>query len=146
MAATPLRNYTTEVPASTSIQRIEDLLVRAGARNINKEYDGFGNVTSISFIIEIDELKLPFRLPAKVDAIFSWLRKRYPNGKESNQRIQASRICWKQLYEWVHLQVSMIEIQQLEKMEAFFPYILDIQHQQTVYEKTKAGKFKALLQ
>lgn len=146
MGSTPLRNYTNEVPANISIQRIEDLLVRAGALNINKEYDSAARVLSISFIIAIDDLRLPFRLPAKVDKIYGWLRRRSPKAKEETLRTQASRICWKQLYEWVHLQVSMIEIEQLEKMEAFFPYILDIQKQETVYEKLRNTHFKHLLQ
>lgn len=143
--ATPLKNYTTEVPAATSIGRIEDLLVRAGALNINKTYAN-GRVEALSFILQIGDEQIPFRLPAKIDKVALWLRKRSPKAKEETIQTQAARITWKQLQEWVHLQLSMVEIDQLEKMEVFMPFLLDIAKNMTLFEKTKGHQFQALLQ
>jgi hypothetical protein len=140
-----LKNYTTEVPAARSIEGIERLLVSFGARNIMKEYDGFGEVESISFILEMDGMKLPFRLPGRKDKVFKWLKSKKPKSNDKLLKEQAARIAWKQQHEWVHLQLSMIEIEQAEKLELFFPYLYDVSKRETYYEKLKQGNFKALL-
>ena len=138
-----IKNYTTEVPASRSIDNIEKLLIDFGATNINKQYAN-GQCTGIAFIVEMDGMKLPFRLPAKVDNIFRWLKKKRPNSQEKTLKEQAVRVSWKLQHEWLHLQLSLIEMDQLEKMEAFFPYLLDIRQDLTYYEKLKSEGFKQL--
>lgn len=45
-----IKNYTTEVPASRSIENIEKLLMQSGATNIMKEVKD-GSISSISFLI-----------------------------------------------------------------------------------------------
>lgn len=141
---TTLKNYSTEVPAGRSIDNIESLLIRAGASNIMKEYCAM-QVASISFMLTIEGNKVAFRLPAKVQEVFVWLKKQRPKSPDKSLLEQARRVTWKQLHEWVHLQLSMIEIKQLEKVEAFFPYILDVPNNETFYEKIKKDHFKALL-
>ena len=140
-----LKNYTTEVPANRSIENIEKLLVSAGATNIMKEYGPSGNCSALSFILVMKNMKLPFRLPAKVQNVFVWLKKRKPQTSDKNLLAQAERIAWKQQYDWVHLQLTLIELDQAEKLELFLPYLYDIQKGETYYEKIKAGGFKALL-
>jgi hypothetical protein len=39
-----IKNYTSSVPSDKSILQIERILIDMGARNIAKEYDGFGKV------------------------------------------------------------------------------------------------------
>lgn len=140
-----LRNYTTEVPANKSIENIEKLLVSFGASNIMKEYSPEGNVTAISFIIPMEGMKLPFRLPAKTDKVFKWLLKNKPRSSEKLLKAQSERIAWKLQHEWVHCQLSLIELDQADKLELFLPYLYDIQKGQTYYDKIKSGGFKALL-
>lgn len=94
-----LKNYTTEASAVSSIERIEKLLIDYGATNIMKEYSPDRRVAAISFIIEMQGMKLPFRLPAKVKEIFVWLKKKYPARKDMGLLQQAERICWKQMYD-----------------------------------------------
>lgn len=140
-----LKNYTTEVPATRSIENIEKLLVMAGATNIMKEYGPTARCAAISFIMEMDGMKLPFRLPAKVQEGYTWLKKRRPNSKDQTVLDQSERMVWKQMHEWIFLQLSQIELQQMEKLEAFFPYLYDVSQGETYYGKLKAGKFKNLL-
>ena len=139
-----LKNYTTEVPAQRSIDYIEKLLVEAGASNIMKEFES-GSCSSISFLIDIGGQKLPFKLPAKVQNCYVWLKKKKPNSKDTLLLAQAERIVWKQMHEWVFLQLSLIHLDQLEKLEAFFPYLYDMQKQQTFFQKVKENGYKALL-
>lgn len=145
-----LKNYTTEVPASRSQDYIEKLLVEFGATNIMKEYADLPHLagkrcTTISFIVEIDGYKLPFRLDAKVPNVATWLRRKKPKATIKTIHEQAERIAWKQQHELLHLQLGQIEMTQLEKLEVFFPYLYDIQLEKTYYQKVKEGNFKALL-
>lgn len=140
-----LKNYTTEVPASKSIAAIESLLVNFGARNIMKEYGPSSNVVAIAFILEMDGMKLPFRLPANVQNVYLWLKKQKPKSSDKLLLAQAERICWKQQCEWVHLQLSLIEINQAEVLELFFPLLYDVKKNLTYYQQVKENKFKALI-
>jgi hypothetical protein len=147
--AIKLKNYTTEVPASRSIDNIERLLVDFDASNIMKEYEELQQLpgkicTSISFIVEVEGMKLPFRLPANVQKVATWLKKQKPQTTPKTIAEQANRIAWKQQHEILHLQLGQIEMNQLEKLEVFFPYLYDIQNRQTYYQKIKEGGFKQL--
>ena len=139
-----LKNYTTEVPASRSIEAIEKLLFEFGATNVMKTAEA-GKVRSISFIVDVDGHKLPFRLPGKVKEAFTWLRRKKPNSKDETILAQAERMVWKQLHEWVHLQLSQIELSQMERLEAFFPYLYDVQSEETYFERVKKGGLQNLL-
>lgn len=140
-----LKNYTTEVSAAKSIEAIERLLISFGASNIMKEYSPQKNIAGISFIIECKGMKLPFRLPAKVKEIYVWLRQKYPQRKDTTLLELAERVCWKQMWEWVHINLSLIELEQAETLEVFFPYLYDVQGQKTWYEQQKSSNYKALL-
>lgn len=145
-----LKNYTTEVPASRSIDYIEKLLVEFGATNIMKEYQDLTPLagkrcSSISFIVDMNGQRLPFRLPANVEKVKKWLRKKKPNGTDKTIAEQAERIAWKQQYEILHLQLGQIEMEQLEKLEVFFPYLYDISRNETYYQKLKSNGFAGLL-
>lgn len=139
-----LKNYTTEVSALRSIDLIEKSLIDFGASNIMKEYDQ-GKARSLSFIVEVEGMKLPFKVPANIGNVAKWLRKQKPNAADKTIQEQAERIAWKQQYEIIYLQLSQIEMTQLEKLEVFFPYLYDVANQKTYYQKIKEGKFKALL-
>jgi hypothetical protein len=140
-----LKNYTTEVPAARSIENIEKLLASFGASNTMREYAPDQTVAALSFIVDMNGMKLPFRLPAKLPNVYKWLRKKKPNSAEKTVREQAYRIAWKTQHEWVHLQLTLIELDQAEKLELFLPYLYDVQKQETYYQKIKGGGFKALL-
>jgi hypothetical protein len=147
--AIKLKNYTTEVAASKSIDLIEKLLVDFGASNIMKEYEelpGYvGKIcSSISFLIAIEQVKMPFKLPANAHKVAKWMKKQKPNSSAKVIAEQSYRIAWKQQYEILFLQLSQLEMDQLEKLEVLFPYLYDVQNQQTYYEKLKAGGFKQL--
>lgn len=145
-----LKNYTTEVPASRSIDNIEKMLVEFGCSNIMKEYTDLpplpGKIcSSIHFMVEMSGQKLAVKLPANVHKVYAWLKKKRPTMTDKSRAEQANRIAWKQQYEILHLQLGQIETDQLEKIQVFLPHVFDIHNQQTFYEKIKTGKFTALL-
>ncbi len=143
-----LKNYTSGVPAAKSVAMIEHLLVQLGAERIHKGYIG-GNLKSISFSIKVGENVIPFQLPANVDAIDAYLLNQYrrsPNNTQrENARAQAERTAWKLMYEWVHIQASMIEMNQAEFIEVFLPYAYRADKDKTFFELLKGEGYKQLM-
>lgn len=142
-----IRNYTSSVPTNRSILQIEEILLSMGATHIAKEYDGFGNVSSIMFSIRQGDGAVPFKLPAKCDALKKYFLQQYRRPskvQEDAAFAQAQRTAWKNVKEWVELQATMIKLQQIEFMEAFVSYAWSIEKGQTFYEQVKGSGFKQL--
>ncbi len=142
-----IRNYTSSVSADKSILLIERCLISMGATNIAKEYQD-GKTLAISFAIKNGEGIIPFRLPGKVGPIKKLLLSQYrrPTQSQTQQcQEQAERTAWKNVYEWVAIQATMIQLEQVEVIEVFFPYIYDMGRQQTLFERAKESNYKALL-
>lgn len=144
-----LKNYTSQVPASRSISYIEQKLAQNGARQILKTYDDNGRCSGICFVIPIDGIDMPYKLPAKVaeceKVLTSNLTRRSKPEKRKKIPAQAERTAWKILSDWVEAQMAMIELAQVEPMEVFLPYVYDYQKEQTFFEAIKAKGYKVLL-
>lgn len=142
-----LKNYTSEVPASSSMGKIEKLLVEIGANHINKEYRDKVCV-GLTFLITYNSQTVPFKLEARVDACFKVLWKEISRPKEGTRErcmMQAEKTAWKILCDWVEVQCSMIMLEQAEILQMFLPFVYDMRSNQTYFEKLKAGGYKALL-
>lgn len=139
-----LKNYTTEIPARTSQERIETLLVDFGATNIMKEYQD-GRVKAIAFRVVIENVPFAFQLPGNVKACYIWLKKKSPKRTDKTLMEQAERLAWKHQWEWLYIQLTGIELAQLEKIQALLPYSVDPANGKTFYEKLKDSKFQNLL-
>jgi hypothetical protein len=142
-----LRNYTSSVPADQSVTNIERKLVAHGATRIMKEYDGYGNVSAISFQKSLvgDQL-VSFKLPANVDAVYTLFLKQKKGSQtqaaKSNLYQQAKRTAWKNVSDWVDIQMTLIALQQVQFTEVFLPYMLI--GRDTVYQRFSRDNFKAL--
>ena len=144
-----LKNYTSEVPAVRSIQRIEDMLITNGARQVLKDFDpDTRQLSGLAFIIPVNGTDVPFRLPARIDrveAILRSQRRRPPTETQARTiREQAQRTAWKILCDWVDAQMALVQLQQVDVCEVFLAYVYDVRKQQTYYERIAAGGFKAL--
>jgi hypothetical protein len=148
-----IKNYTSSVPASTSMARIEEMLVAAGARDIHKSYDSSGSCDAMIFVMAIINLAQPlyFKLPAKVEqcnnALWEAYKKTVKKPSEAMRqtiKAQAGRTAWKLMHDWVELQLSLIQLEQIEPMEAFLPYVYNRETRQTFFEHAKQKSFKQL--
>lgn len=156
-----LKNYTTDVPVSVTLHRIEQVLLEAGASAIQKEYGPEAKVLAVTFHIDTAVGKQVIRLPANeemaLEALWldyvdgdelqadgnscvSWSRKK----KRKHEFIQqAQRTAWRIVKDWVEVQMSMIHLKQAELMQVFLPYLYD--GKRTYYEALKDSKFAGLL-
>ena len=143
---TELKNYTSEVPVERTVSRIEAVLMKAGADGITKTYRE-GELFSIGFTIPgaTKGSSMTVRMPARVDAVERVLTgevRRPSKATKERVRRQAARTAWKLMQDWIEVQVSLIELQQVDVVQVFLPYLHD--GQQTFYENIKAGSYKAL--
>ena len=143
-----LKNYTSTVPAVTSMGRIEKALVSAGATNISKTYED-QVCTAITFRMIIkDHVPMFFQLPAKVEPCFKVLYAEVKRPRPDTKRLireQAERTAWKIIADWVEIQLSMIMLEQAEPLQVFLPYAFDPESNMTFYDRLKEKGFKALL-
>lgn len=142
-----MKNYTSTVSVLKSILHIETVLIKNGALNISKTYDGFGAIESIYFQLDCSGTPYSFRLPANVNACKEALKKIKENGgltRTPTSRIkdQAERTAWKIISDWVDIQLALIEMEQAEFLEIFLPYVSD--GNTTFYQKLKTEQFKLL--
>ncbi len=124
----PLLNYTTEVPAARSVQEVQGILAAHGARRVLTEYDKEGQITGISFQIELRSgEELGFRLPIRPEAVLKVLERQRmanPRLRKTWDRQQAVRIAWRIAKNWVEAQMALLETEQVTLEEVFLPYMV----------------------
>jgi hypothetical protein len=134
----------TSVPAEKSAAEIEALLQRHGAAKMGKEYAN-GRITSMYFEMATPEGSFPFRMPVKVDAVYTiFTRNRVLSQSQQARYEQAERTAWRIAREWVKGQLDMIQTQMVTLTEVFFPYML-IENGQTAFEVFRDGGLSALM-
>jgi hypothetical protein len=119
---------TTQIPAERTAGEISLLLVKSGASQISTEYDASHKIRALRFILGVQGRPTVFSLPVRCEPIFNRLQKqraRLSNrtAKTGEDRAQAERIAWRQLFRWVQAQLALIETGMVEAGEVFMPYI-----------------------
>ncbi|MBI5598409.1 MAG: hypothetical protein HY890_01575 [Deltaproteobacteria bacterium] len=141
-----LRNYTSSAPVERSTAGIERLLVDAGATHIARSYADNALVGFI-FTIEVSGKPITFKLPANPAAVKRLMEKGIKRARPGTARRlqeQAARTAWKLLHDWVHVQLSLIQMGQADAVQIFLPYAYDALKNETIYDRLKANGFKAL--
>ena len=154
-----LKNYTSEVPTSQTVYRIEQVLIKCGAAGISKEYASTaGEISAVSFQIETPNGKVSIRLPVDVESAWQALWLDYVDGDKLNEKgdaiqyyssrkkkrkidfkEQAQRTAWKIVQDWVEVQMSMIQLKQADTLQVFLPYVITSTGE-TMYKRiTNAG-------
>lgn len=156
-----LKNYTSNVPVSQTIHRIEQVLLQCGVTGITKEYGPEQEIAAITFTVIFDKTtRYTIRLPANKQAAWDALWKDYAGtdisadgksvcfgSRKHKTRIefkeQAERTAWKIVQDWVEVQMSMIQLKQAEFGQVFLPYVWD--GKETTWEKVQRIGFANLL-
>lgn len=120
-----LKNYTSGIPASKSVMRIEHQLAMHGAQSVVKQYHNT-KLEAVSFFMNISNVLRPFRLPARTDTVYKVLRsniKKPHKGTLKKLEEQAERTAWKIISDWIDAQMALVELQQADMAEIFMPYM-----------------------
>jgi len=130
----------TGISAEKTASEISQILSRSGlVKYIQFEYDG-GDVSGLSFIIMNGETRVPFRLPARVDAMLRAMTKDKKTPRHLCNTDQARRVAWRQLLRWVQAHIALIEVGMVDMKEVFMPYIIG-NGGKTLYEIAENNQF-----
>lgn len=139
----PILNYTTDVPAERSINQIQNMLTKKGARRIMTENDGEGNVIGFAFQIIGPDGMMSFKMPVNVEAVYKVLikNKNYRGWNDEarykeNNMAQAQRVAWRILKDWIEAQMAILETEMVTLDQVFLPYAVT-RLGKTLYEEMK---------
>lgn len=149
-----IKNYTSNVDASKSMTKIEELLIEIGATNINKQYEN-KICTGITFLLPSPfggdggglQQNLPFHLKAQVEECFAILWKDVKRPRSDTRATlmqQVNKTAWKILSDWTEIQCSMILLGQAKPLQMFLPFMYDMKSNETLFDKVSSGKMKLL--
>lgn len=149
-----VRNYTTQINTEKTIMEIEQILLKFGAVNIFKEYQG-SKISGLMFTIFKDMRKIPFRIPMAIEKTRDIVARAVDEGKlprrylsEPLRSEQGERIAWRIIKDWIDSQLSLLEMQFADAIEIFLPYAYNVIENKTMYQKfiEKADQYLALEQ
>lgn len=150
MIRNTVRNYTSTVPPERSRERIEEMLVEAGAQFIGKMVSN-GKVTGVTFQLMQGGHPLMFRVPCRVEAVKKLLTppslRTWNSGYKTRMaaiEAQAERTAWRLMHDWVAVQLALIRLGQVEVLEVFLPYAYDSLRNKTFFEDMRDSGFKLL--
>jgi len=135
---TPIKNAQSVMSISKIFDIIKKTLVTHKARHITESYDDNGRINAIEFVLLINGLEYPFRLPARVQAVEKIL---YTNVFLSKtQKEQAYRVAWANIRDWIAAQCALIDTQMVKPEEIFLPYMI-ARDGRTFYEVMNERQF-----
>lgn len=144
-----IKNYTSSVPASSSINKIENALVEIGATNINKVYENkiCTGITFLYFDVKMNQT-FAFRFKAQVEECFNvfWKDVKRPRNDTKQKTLeQANRTAWKIVCDLVEIQCANVLLGQATPLQMFLSNTYDHKSNETLYEKVINGKANLLL-
>lgn len=146
-----IKNYTSDVPAGVTINRIQNLLIEAKVNGITMEYGPSSEVVALCFHVMLDR-SYSIRLTANVDGVQDTFWKEYcgddrtdgvrcfarSGGKKKLKkdfRQQAERTAWRLQEDWVRVQLSLLQLQKVDFLQVFMAYLWD--GKQTFYQRMR---------
>jgi hypothetical protein len=142
-----VRNITTNIAPEKTIMEIEQILARFGAKAILKQYEGRYPI-GICFQLETGGQLIPFKLPMKIEQARMIVQQAVDERKLAKKYTQeplrtekALMVGWRIIKDWIHAQLSLIEMNYAQAIEIFLPYIYDNKTDQTFYEKVEQSNF-----
>ncbi len=144
MTNKPLYDETTTIEPLSTITEIHTYLVRMGALFITTSYDETTQEpTGVHFRMRVGGIFVPYQLPARVEPIFKILNADN-QGSGDTTMIQAKRVAWRQIFQWVQAQLAIVETGMVESAEVFMPFI-QTGPQETLYQRAVSNGFQKLL-
>jgi len=117
-----LKNAYSEKPIQNIFRDIEITLVKHGATQVVKEYDGSGQAIGITFVVKIAEGRF---VPVKIPARFREVRQVLADQGFHYDDKKVYRVAWKNIEDWIAAQMTIIELGMVKLQEVFLPYMTD---------------------
>lgn len=137
----PLKNYTTSINARKTASEISQMLAEHGAKAVMLDYDDNGEVSALSFKVNVEGNDVGFRLPADWKAVQHILKNDSDVTATKHQtESHAKRVAWRIIKDWVDSQLALLETRMVEIEEVFLPYAVDNQGE-TLYSRMKNRNF-----
>lgn len=135
----PIKNYTTKVPSSRSIQEIQDALVAHGATGVLYEYEqGTGRIAALRFRLPVKEKLVSFSLPVQWRNFQEVLKQQDVN--RWNDEDYVYRVAWRDIRDWVMAQLALYETEIVQLPQIFLPFATG-KGGKTLYEQVEGGQF-----
>lgn len=135
----PIKNYTTTVPASRSIEEIQNALVKNGAVGVMYQYEkGTGRIQALAFRLQFNERMVSFSLPVNWRNFQEVLKKQEVRRWDEEDYVY--RVAWRNIRDWVLAQMALYETTIVELPQVFLPFATDSKGQ-TIYDKMLDNKF-----
>jgi hypothetical protein len=132
-----IKNYTTKVPASRSIEEIQQALVKHGATGIMYQYEqGTGKIEALKFVLPIEGNPVAFALPVNWIRFQAVLLKQRVSRADDND--YCYRVAWRCIRDWVLAQLALHETQIVELPQVFLPFAVG-RDGKTLYESAMSG-------
>lgn len=129
-----LKNYTTMINTNKTIGEIQEILAKHKAKAVLTEYDDEGDAYALCFRINTTKGEIGIKLPANVDKVYQVLKKqKVKNSQVKDTMEQAKRTAWRNLKDWIDVQMALLETEQVEMEEIFLPYMIN-KNGQTLYQ------------
>lgn len=138
-----LKNYTSE--GRGTFEKIQKVLASHGAIRIMYDYGPDGQLTAITFRLDINGQPLGFRLPALVENVVQIMyggKDRYGYAKKITQaqRDQAYKTAWANIRDWIDAQMALIDTRQVKLEQVFLPYLI-MKGNETLFEQLERQQF-----
>ena len=133
----PILNYTTMITVQKSIGEIQGMLAARGAETIVVQYVN-GRPGALFFIVPTPYGKIPFRLPANIEAI-----KRIMERQRVRKQVpldMAERVAWRIIKDWCKAQMAILETEMVDLEQIFLPYM--VSQDKTLYEVMKEHRLQ----
>jgi len=138
-----IKNYTTEVSEEKTVGEIVGLLSGKGARSVRIDYDEQNRPSAVSFILLIESLPIPFKLPCNFEGVMKAISRefarhstRYRWERKPSSIEQSRRVAWRIIKDWVAAQMALIEAEQANMAQVFLPYAIPNEKTQlSVYDQ-----------
>jgi len=121
-------------------ERIQKVLINHRAKQMMFDYDDDGKITALSFVMEYNGMRIPVRLPARLDGVaYLMYHQRYDQLPQAKQD-QAYRTAWANIRDWVEAQLALVDTQMVKMEEVFLPYMINARGQ-TFFEVMERNQF-----
>jgi hypothetical protein len=111
--------YTTQISAETTVNEIQKIISKAGAKKITVDYDEKQNPVNLTFAIMWNDSLVFFSLPCRWQGVLKCLNKDKTIPLRYKNNDQALRVGWRIEKAWIQSQIAIVEAEMATLAEIF---------------------------